>query len=1002
MHPQRTLLSIVIALSVLVAAAAQDIAADPSEPRYVTDELLVRFRPGTSPLSIANLHAAIGAQLMRTFGVVRDLQLVRLPLGMTVQRARESYLRDAGVLYAEPNYLRRTTDAPNDPRYPELWAMHNTGQSVGGSTAGRAGADIKALEAWALTTGSSNVVVGIIDTGVDYNHQDLAANMYRNEADCNQNGVDDDGNGYVDDCYGIDTYNNDSDPMDDYDHGTHVAGTIGAVGNNALGVVGVNWTVKILACKFLGADGWGTDAGAIACLEYFDVMKDRGVNLVATSNSWGGAGYSQALYDAIDNQRRRGVLFIAAAANSGEDNDGAWPNYPSSYRLSNVIGVAATDNQDHLAVFSNYGRRSVHLGAPGVDILSTTRGNTYKFFSGTSMATPHVTGVAALLKAQDPARDFKAIRNLLLTGGDPLTALDKTIAQRRLNALGSLTCSNSVVYAPLGPSARVMTTTGRGVTFTALHINCALPNGGTEVTITPGGNKVTLVDDGQNGDQDANDGIYSGTWIPPAPGVYTFTFASGETGIISVDPYSYVASPYQYRAIAGNSLSLQDDYYGWVSSPFPLNFAGLASDGVYLSDNGVMTFSSGNLGAGNKPLPNAQSSTLIAPFWDDLLPLDPKQHNVFWDVRGAAPQRELVVEWRDLGHVGCASDGSETVKFQVVFFENSTDLLFNYADTVFGGNCVNNDAGASATVGLQLTTDVARQYSYESASLADNTALMWHAELPVNPVPVITTLDPATAVMGDYGYLVTIKGSNFQPGAITLWNGAPRYAYFISESEIWAVVYGADLAKTGTFKMAVYNPLPGGGSSNELDFAVVNPDFALTLSKSVLNVKYGQVDTTTVTLQQKPVFRDPVSLSCSGLPAGLTCSFSPTTITYWNPSSTLTVALTSTAMAPSTTTTAQRRPGPFDLLWLPVAGVIFAAVGGRRQRRRTLLLAALVVALLVTAQVGCGGGGGSATSSNSSKSGSGTTLSTSTYKFDVVGTAGSVQRSVTVTLNVTK
>jgi subtilisin family serine protease len=175
--------------------------------------------------------------------------------------------------------------------------------------------DIKAVPAWDITTGSKNVVVAVIDSGIDYTHQDLAANMWRNEADYNNNGVDDDGNGYIDDCYGIDTFNVDSNPMDDNNHSTHVAGIIGAVGNNSLGLTGVAWNVKIMACKFMGADGFGTVADAIDCLEYVQTMKDRGVNIVATNNSWGSYGYSQALFDAVKAHLQRGMLFITAAGN---------------------------------------------------------------------------------------------------------------------------------------------------------------------------------------------------------------------------------------------------------------------------------------------------------------------------------------------------------------------------------------------------------------------------------------------------------------------------------------------------------------------------------------------------------------------------------------------------------------------------------------------------------------------------------------------------------------
>jgi subtilisin family serine protease len=328
------------------------------------------------------------ATSLKRFRVVKNLDLVKLPAGVSVQEAVVSYQRNPDVLYAEPDYIVEALITPNDPFFGSQWNLYNTGQN-----SGTPGADIDALSAWNITLGSNDVVVAIIDTGVDYTHQDLAANMWRN-TDCNSNGIDDDGNGFIDDCYGIDALNEDSDPMDDHNHGTHLAGIIGAAGNNSLGVVGINWNVSIMACKFLHSNGYGYTSDAIECMEYVKAMKDRGVNIVATNNSWGSIANSYALYDAIDAHLQRGILFIAAAGNGNTENTDTHPTFPASYYLPNVISVAATDSSDKKAGFSNYGRRTVHLGAPGREILSTTIGNTYAAFDGTSMAAPHVAGKA--------------------------------------------------------------------------------------------------------------------------------------------------------------------------------------------------------------------------------------------------------------------------------------------------------------------------------------------------------------------------------------------------------------------------------------------------------------------------------------------------------------------------------------------------------------------------------------------------------------------------------
>ena len=222
---------------------------------------------------------------------------------------------------------------------------------------------------------SANVLVGVIDTGVDYNHPDLAANIWTNPGEIAGNGIDDDGNGYIDDVHGYDFVNNDGDPMDDNGHGTHFSGTIGGVGNNGIGVAGVNWNVKIMALKFLDSGGSGSTANAVAGVQYATMM---GVDV--TSNSWGGGGFSQALYDAIDAAGAANIAFVAAAGNNGANNDTS-PAYPAAYDLPNIISVAATDDNDELASFSNYGAASVDLGAPGVDILSTLPGNQYGLLS---------------------------------------------------------------------------------------------------------------------------------------------------------------------------------------------------------------------------------------------------------------------------------------------------------------------------------------------------------------------------------------------------------------------------------------------------------------------------------------------------------------------------------------------------------------------------------------------------------------------------------------------
>jgi hypothetical protein len=498
--------------------------------RRVPDEFLVRFKRSASRAAVSRLLAALPSQSVREYASIPRLHHVELAPGTGLTQAFEALGRSAEVEYIEPNYLLEIAGVPDDPSFGSQWPLQNLGQ-----TGGLVGADIGAVAAWDQTTGSGDTVVAVLDTGIDYTHLDLAANMYRNDADCDSDGVDGDDNGFIDDCHGIDTVNLDTDPSDDNGHGTHVAGTIGAVGANATGISGVSWNVGLMACKMLDANGTGDTASAIACLDYVAQTKDRGVDVVATNSSWSGGLYSRPLVEAIEAMLTRGILFVAAAGNTGSDNDIA-RTYPCAYELPNVICVAATDANDLRPSFSSYGRTTVHLGAPGVAVLSTVPGSGYDLADGTSMATPHVSGVVALLHAQDPDRDWRALKNLTLAGGAPTASLAGTISQRRLSALGSLTCSGSTVVARLRPSTDFAVGTGVGVPLSALNVECDLPAGALSVAVFPGSIDVPLLDNGLDPDRVADDGIYAGIWMPAAAGDYTLTFPDGSTVSASVTP----------------------------------------------------------------------------------------------------------------------------------------------------------------------------------------------------------------------------------------------------------------------------------------------------------------------------------------------------------------------------------------------------------------------------------------------------------------------------------
>lgn len=400
----------------------------------VDGEFLVTVRGRIEDSQAIRDLVARGGRVLKQFRSSPTV-LVRMPGSegtLAFQTAVEGLLSAADVKNVEANAILTTKVVPNDEKFSDLYALQNSGQ-----TGGREGADVNATAAWDVTTGSRNVLVGIIDTGIDYTHPDLKENYWSNPGETGldengedraTNGRDDDGNGYIDDYQGWDFVNNDNNPMDDQGHGTHCAGTIGAQGNNGIGVAGVNWEVSMVGLKFLGSGGSGSLDDAVEAIEYATAL---GVNL--TSNSWGGGGYSQTMAAAIAEAASKGILFVAAAGNELNNNDSI-PSYPASYPIENVISVAATDHRDELAYFSNYGKNTVHLAAPGVDILSTTPGGRYRKLSGTSMACPHVSGAAALVWSAFPELDYQGVKARLMNNVSSVANLQgRTIAAGRLS-----------------------------------------------------------------------------------------------------------------------------------------------------------------------------------------------------------------------------------------------------------------------------------------------------------------------------------------------------------------------------------------------------------------------------------------------------------------------------------------------------------------------------------------------------------------------------------------
>jgi subtilisin family serine protease len=413
--------------------------------------LVVLNRPaGSTSRIIRQINAQLHGQGIRA---VRRLNATNIFLFRGVEKEinqiRDTLSQLSGFVSVEPDTVRTLQslpqNIPNDPSLSQEWGLTQASNI-----------DINAPAAWTLSTGSRSVVTVVLDSGVDYNHPDLAANIWTNPGEIPGNGIDDDGNGYVDDVHGYDFANGDGDPMDDNGHGTMVAGTIAATGNNGIGTVGVDWQTQIMPLKFISANGSGMTSNAVAALDYVDTMKQRGVNIRVVNNSWSGS-YSPSLQLAIDQLNVDGILFVVGAGNGGSDyigdNNDLIPTWPASMPEDNVISVAATDSNDQLAGFSNYGPTSVDLAAPGVNIFTTSPGNSYAWGSGTSDSAPFVSGVAALAFAYAPNATAAQVKAAILNGVDQIPSLaGKVLSGGRLDAYNTL---NLLTPPPTGTGLNV-------------------------------------------------------------------------------------------------------------------------------------------------------------------------------------------------------------------------------------------------------------------------------------------------------------------------------------------------------------------------------------------------------------------------------------------------------------------------------------------------------------------------------------------------------------------
>jgi len=390
----------------------------------VRPEILVKFRAGVSPDTIEQITNRFGDRIQDEIEAVPGLVTIHDPDSGDANTLSAQYSSLAEVEYAEPNYEISLDQADNnlnvaranDPRFDEQWAL----------------SEIHVPEAWMRTKGSNEIVVAVLDSGVEYTHVDLANNIWTRPTTIAP--YRDQDLGTVDDVHGYNAVANDGDPIDDNGHGTFCAGIIGAECGNNVGVCGVNWKTQIMPLKFMNAGGFGYVADAVEAINYAIDRKRAGVNLRVINASWGLSQSSRALEDVIRKAHDAGILFVAASGSTGSDNDTS-QRYPTGYSVGNIISVAATDRSDALAQFSNYGAKSVHLAAPGKDILTTALGNDYQEHSGTSMAAAYVAGVAALALSARPDLSVDELRSLLLRSVDTVAGLrGKVSTGGRINA----------------------------------------------------------------------------------------------------------------------------------------------------------------------------------------------------------------------------------------------------------------------------------------------------------------------------------------------------------------------------------------------------------------------------------------------------------------------------------------------------------------------------------------------------------------------------------------
>ena len=625
---------------------------------YIKDEIIVKFKTNKSLSSLGDKIKVKGLKLNKTLDKKLGIQTLKFDTNVSTMKEILKVLNaSSAVEYAEPNYIYKPA-AVSEPYYQYMWGLKNTGQYIDGA-AGKKGIDINAESAWVKTKGSASTTVAVIDTGVDIYHPDLKDNIWKNPGEIAGDGIDNDRNGYIDDVNGWDFYYDDDEVYydEEYDaHGTHVAGTIGAK-ENSTGVIGVAPNVKIMSLKFIGPDGGSTD-GAIAAINY---AKSKGVKV--SNNSWGGGEYSQALYDVIKSSNS---TFIAAAGNDG-DNIDSYPAYPAAYDLPNIVSVAAIDNQGNLDDFSNYGSKNVDVAAPGVSVLSTIPENSYAYGDGTSMAAPHVTGVASLVLAANPSFSSAQLKDTLMKSTTKLSSLTGKVAS------GGLVNAGLAVSADIDGEIPGVSLNGNSISST---LNASTDKDDVYSIKLTKGEKFTVSLSGAAGTDfdlylynqnaktvNSSDGIvaYSEKLNTSSE---TLTFVASADGTYYLDVYAYKGSgsykvDVKYGATAGvyEDTSTNLAYTGNWSKVSNSSSSGGSYKAVNEANASMQFVFNGTEVSLNTLKDNTQGQAKVTldgtAYWVDLYADKPQYKATVFNKKGLkAGKHTLKVEWSGKVHPG--------------------------------------------------------------------------------------------------------------------------------------------------------------------------------------------------------------------------------------------------------------------------------------------------------------------------------------------------------------